>query len=515
MTAEELLARLAASDIRLWADQERLRFNAPAGAMTPELRATVAEHRDELLRLLGGRAAPGQVGAADDRDGPVPLSPAQEHMWRFLEATPAARYNKPLGALVDGPLDVAALERCVAEVARRHEALRTTFRRDGGGTVRQVAGELPAVPFAVADLAALPEAERDAGLRRLTGAEVEHEFDLERGPVFRVLLVRLRAERHVLVIDVHPLAWDGWSRAVFVRELVTLYAAAVGGFEAPLPPLPVQYADHAFRQRAWLAGAEAAVLVAQGREALRDLPPSPALPPGAPRPAHPDFRGAQHEFALPAGVDSAVADLARRAGVTQHMTYLAAYAALLGTLSGLDDVVVGAPVANRGRRESAGLIGLFVNTAVVRASLAGDPAFRELLARVRAATTAAYSRQELPLGVLAEHVEPGPDGGRGRLFQVVFDLIESAASIPEVAGLRLAPLTIENGRADCDLSLGLYRLPDGVGGILVGAAWLFDAAGLARLAASYADLLVAATGDPDRRLSELRRTAGEGGHHGT
>jgi hypothetical protein len=515
VTAAELLARLEASDIRLWADRERLRFNAPAGAMTPALRATVAEHRDELLRLLGARAAPEETAAGDDRDGPVPLSPAQDHLWRFLEATPPARYNKPLGAMVDGPLDVAALERCVAEVARRHQVLRTTFRRGEDGTVHQVAGELPALPFALADLTALPEAERDAELRRLTGAEVEHEFDLERGPIFRVLLARLGAERHVLVVSMHPLAWDGWSRMVFVRELVTLYAAALAGYEAPLPALPVQYADHAFRERAWLRGGEAALLAAQGREALRDLPPSPALPPGAPRPAHVDFRGVQHEFALPAGVESAVADLARRAGVTQHMTYLAAYLVLLRTMSDLDDIVVGAPVANRARRETAGLIGLFVNTAVVRTSLAGDPGFRDLLARVRAATTAAYARQELPLGVLGEHVVPGPDGGRGRLFQVLFDLIESAASMPEVAGLRLAPVTIENGRADCDLSLGLYRLPDGVQGILVGAAWLFDTADLALLAASYADLLVAVTGDPDRRLSELRWTAGEGGHHGT
>ncbi len=455
-------------------------------------------------RLAGRASAAAQPITATPHTTTPPLSFAQMRLWFLDQLQPGSwHYNLPHAVRVEGPLAPELLARCLGEVVRRHDVLRASFPPGDEGEARQRIA--PPRPFVLPliDLTALPAGPREREQRRLEAAEARRPFDLVRGELLRALLVRLAAgaaPEHTLLLTLHHIVADAWSIGLLIEEAAQLYTALTRGLPSPLPELPIQYGDFARWQRQHLSGRELAVQLAWWREHLAGAPLLLELPTDRSRPPVQSFRGALHRFALPAGSEAA---FARRHDVTLFMAFLAGFQALLGRLAGTDDLVVGSPIANRNRTEIEGLIGFFANTLVLRGGLAGNPAFRELLARVRRTALGAYEHQDLPFERLVEELAPERDLSRAPVFQVAF-VVQNAPLVPlELPGLTLRPLPGEGGAAKFDLMLTLLEHGEGVAGVFEYATDLFDPTTVERWAGHLTTLLAEAMAEPDRRLSEL------------
>ncbi|HEX2207249.1 MAG TPA: amino acid adenylation domain-containing protein [Longimicrobium sp.] len=443
------------------------------------------------------------------RGGPLPLSFAQERLWFLHRMDPgSAVYNLPTALRLSGALDVAALERALGEVVRRHEPLRTVFGDDEGGPVQTVR---PFAGFAlpVHDLAPSGEEAAEAEARRRAADEAARPFDLRAEPPFRAALLRLGGAEHVLLLTLHHIAGDGWSTGVLARELSALYAAYSDGRESPLAELPVQYADDAAWQRAHLRGEALEAPLAWWRERLAGAPALLELPTDHPRPAVRSHQGVLEPVELSAALADRLRALARAEGATPFMVILAAFQALLGRYAGTDDVVVGSPVAGRTRREVEGLIGFFVNTLVLRTDLSGDPSFRELLGRVRQTTLGAYDHQSLPFEKLVEELHPERSLGRTPLFQVTFALDQGEGAWEDLAGVRVRELPPAVERVKFDLSLSLSPRDGGLGGYLAYSTELFERATVRRVLARLERVLEQVSANPGVRLSALELLDGD------
>ena len=397
------------------------------------------------------------------RDMPLPLSFAQQRLWFLDQMQPGNPfYNIPIALRIWGPLDTAVLQRCLAEVVRRHEALRTTFAAPEGRPVQVIAPSL-ALSLSSIDLSVLPQEQCQSQALRLAAEEARQPFDLEQGPLLRGCLLRLAEDEHVALFTMHHIVADGWSVGVLIQEVAQLYPALAAGRPAPLPELPVQYADFAFWQRQWLQGEQLQSQLAYWRERLAGLSPL-ELPTDRPRPALQSFRGASLPVLLSGPLSQGLQALSRREGVTLFMTLLAAFQTLLCRYSGQEDVAVGSAIANRNRAETEGLIGFFVNMLVLRSDLSGDPTFRALLQRVREVALGAYAHQDLPFEKLVEELQPERDLSRQPLFQVGFVLQNTPLPRLELPGLRIAPLEIDNGTSKFDLTLMLRESAAGAAG---------------------------------------------------
>src|SRR6185295_2553615 len=331
-------------------------------------------------------APPLRPASAEARERGLPLSYAQERLWFLDRLEPGSvTYNITGGMRLHGALNVPALARALAEIARRHEALRTRFEDGGEAPVQRVlappATDLPVV------------AAREEEVEQRILEEARRPFDLSRGPLLRASLLRLGEEDFVLVAAMHHIASDGWSMEILLRELADLYGAYAAGRPSPLAEPAIQYGDYALWERQWLGGEVLEARLAEAKHRLAGAPTLLQLPVDRPRPAALSSRGARVSLALPR---EGVAALARREGATRFMVLAAALQTLLGRCTGQEDLLVGMPVANRGRVETEGLIGCFVNILVLRGDLTRDPAFTELLARTRAATLSAFNHQDLP-----------------------------------------------------------------------------------------------------------------------
>jgi hypothetical protein len=488
------------------------------GGFSPEKRALL----DRLLREKGIQR--GSDGAIPRRRSsePAPLTHLQEGLWFLDRFDPGqATYNIPCATRLAGPLDARALERALAEIASRHEALRTVYPERGGRPVQVV---LPAGSWSLAirDLSGLGAAEREREVLRLATAEAARPFDLERGPLFRAELLRLSEREHVLLFCIHHIAADGWSFRVFTRELAELYAAFRAGRPSPLAPLPLQFGDYAAWQRALLEGPELERLLGFWRSYLAGVA-ALELPADRPRPARPGARGRHHSFALPAELSERVRALGRAEGCTPFVTLLAVFKALLHAHSGQTDVVIGSPVACRSRSELEELIGYFVNVLPFRTDLGGDPTLRELIRRVDASVAQVHAHQELPFAKLVEELRPARQPGANPIYQVEFTLLSyehapavynygfrSAVKVAHelAGGLELSPLEVESGVAKFDLVVLLWDVPAGISGTFEYDADRFDEATVVELARRYQRLLEIYVQRPELSLSGARAGLG-------
>ncbi|HEX2569410.1 MAG TPA: amino acid adenylation domain-containing protein [Polyangia bacterium] len=465
-----------------------------------------------------GAALRGPALVPLQRTEELPLSFAQQRLW-FLDQLEPGRpfYNIPAALRLVGELDVDALRQSFDELLRRHEALRTSFVAREGQPGQRIRPALP-LPLVIADLMDVPEAVREARALERVREEALRPFDLAEAPLLRVVLLRLGLRDHVLVITVHHIVSDGWSMGILVRELAALYRAfgrrpgqepgQAQGWPPvpPLEPLPVQYADFALWQRAWLEGEALEEQLHYWKQQLGGRLPVLELPTDRPRPAVETHRGAQLGVTLPAALSEALAGLSRREGVTLFMTLLAAFQTLLHRYTGQDDVIVGTPIAGRTRPETEGLIGFFVNTLALRTDLGGDPRFVDLLGRVREVTLGAYGHQDVPFEKLVEVLQPERDLGRAPVFQVLFVLQNLPATALDLPGLTLTPIEIDGGIAKFDLTLTLQESQGGAGGlrgVLEYNTDLFDAATMERMAGHLRRLLEGVVEDPERRVAEL------------
>jgi amino acid adenylation domain-containing protein len=495
-----LLATQVISQVR-----ETLGVELPLRSLfeTPRL-SGVARSVEELLARRQSPAAPPIRQAS--RQGASPLSFAQERLWfldRLLPGTSA--YNESLSLRLEGALDAAALERALVEIVRRHESLRTRFAEVDGRPVQVVAPSgLSGLPRV--DLSALAPEAGEAALARLRGEQARQGFDLQRGPLVRLALVRLGAASHALLATLHHIVFDGWSTGVLVRELTALYGAFAAGRPSPLPEPRLQYADFAAWQRAWLAGEELERQLAFWRQQLANAA-ALELPADRPRPAVQRFRGGKLGVRLPAALAADLRRLAQASSATLYMVLLAGFQALLGRLSGQTDVVVGSPVASRDRAETEGMIGFFVNMLVLRGDLSGDPEFATHLGRVRATALAAFAHQALPFEKLVDELQPDRDLARNPLFQVAFQVVNTPGDPPRLPGLELrlagGGAGAEGAAAKFDLDVAFWESAGGLGGSIAYDRDRFDPASVQRLAAQLIRLLAAAVADPGARLSAL------------
>jgi amino acid adenylation domain-containing protein len=464
---------------------------------------------EQIRRRKEGAAKPAGIPRRPPDREPPPLSFAQERLWLIDRLQPGlTAYNVPVALRISGDASPALLGAVLGAVVRRHEALRTTFREVAGRPVQVIAPAAAAADrrLPLVDLSALPAVERAAEARQLAGEEVRRPFDLRRGPLLRATLLRLVRAEQVLLLGMHHIVSDGWSMGVLVREITALYAAAVAGSPPPLPELPIQYADYAVWQRQRLQGEVLEAQLAYWRRRLAGVPGVLELPADRPRPAVPTYRGGRLEAVLDAGLTRELSLLARRHEASLFMVLLAGFQALLGRLTGQDDLAVGSPVANRHRTEVEPLIGFFVNTLVLRGELGGDPTFGELVERVRRGTLEAYEHQDLPFERLVEELRPERHLALNPLFQVSCAMQNAPVGRIELPGLAISPFELAVAAAQFDLDLNVWEAEGSLLALFGYSGELFDVATVRRLAGQLETLLRAAAAGAageGRRLSEL------------
>ena len=458
-----------------------------------------------ILRMKKRKAAESAAAGKIQRQatvGPAPLSFAQQRLWLLDQLEPeSTAYNMPAPLRLRGRLEIAALQRALEAIVFRHDALRTTFAVAEGEPVQLIATPASFL-LPVADVAGLPEGARHAEEQRLL-VEQMRPFDLLWGPLFRASLVRLGTEEHLLLLDMHHIISDGWSMGVFFRELGAFYGAFGEARPVDLPPLPIQYADFAVWQRGWLQGAVLDEQLAYWRERLEGCPPALELPTDRLRPAMLGHRGEHVQLDIPGDVAGRLRELTKREGVSLFMSLLTGFQLLLSRLSGQEDVVVGAPSAGRNRVELEGLIGLFLNTLVLRADLSGDPTFVELLGRVKEMVLGAYRYQAIPFERLLEELQPERQLSRAPIFQVLFNFVSISDLHLELSGLDVEPARLERTDSKFDLTLYLRETAESIRLNLVYSTDLFDRGRMEEMLRQYVHLLAQAVVAPGAPVSAL------------
>ncbi|WP_181233509.1 non-ribosomal peptide synthetase [Enhygromyxa salina] len=426
----------------------------------------------------------------------LPLSHAQARMLFLDQLRPGtSEYNIPLALRLTGPLDVEALASALTWLVARHEALRTSLPSDADGAYQRIATAhtLTLVPEQVADDATLLARVREAAVGG---------FDLAEGPLLRVQLWRRDEGSHVLLLNVHHVAFDGWSTGVLLRELSHAYSAYAGGGAPSLPAARIDYADFAVWQRAWLEAGALARQLEYWKATLADAEML-ELPTDHPRPtmraSRPGTVPVGFDVELSAGIEA----LARRAGATPFMVLLAGFAVVLGRWAQQQDIVVGSPIANRNRAEFEGVVGLFVNTLALRVTLEGDPTTQELVSRVRQTMLDAYANQDAPFERVVDALAVARDTSRTPVFQVMLALDDAPPEAVTLGPVELATLELDSEIAKFDLTLSLASTPGGLRGGLEYAADLFERETVERLTAHLGQVLTGMGADPSVRLSAL------------
>jgi amino acid adenylation domain-containing protein len=522
----EFLSYLRSLDINIFVEGSRLRCNAPEGIITPELRAEISQRKAEIISFLQAANRTSNFTPAPivpmGREGNLPLSFAQQRLWFLDQLVPNNPfYNVPAALRVTGALNFPALQQTFNEIVRRHEALRTTLAVVEDQQVQRISAPFH-LPIYVFDLRNLPRESRQAEAKRLTAKEAQRSFNLSTDLLLRVTLLQLDDAEYLLMLNMHHIVSDGWSIGVLIQELGALYTAFASEKPSPLPPLPVQYADFAKWQREWLQGEVLETQLAYWRRQLNGISML-NLPADRPRPAIQSYRGKRLLLQLPKPLSEALEMLSQRQGVTLFMTMLAAFQTLLYHYAQQSDIVVGSPIANRNRSEIEALIGFFVNSLVLRTDLSGNPTFLELLNRVKEVALGAYAHQDLPFEKLVEELHPDRALNQNPLFQVAFALQNAPANRLELPELTLSPQQLDVQTARFDLELHLWeRSPnssgsnespsnklwvdtsEGISGMMIYSADLFDEATISRMIAHFQTLLESIVSNPEERIANLQ-----------
>lgn len=502
MTTHELLRELRDRGIRLSVSGDRLRSNAPKGRLTPDLVQEIAARKTEIIDIICESCVDAELPARILRNKPLALSFAQERLWFLNRLQPdSTAYNITALAPFRGGVNPKILHQALASLAARHEILRTAFAERDGAPAAMIAADLD-LTVEFEDLAELPESERTARLDKLVDSEARQPFDLTRLPLFRVSVVRIDAEQHFLLLTIHHIISDGRSLGIFFEELAELYAALDNGRAPALRPLLLQYADYAAWQRKRLPGATLAKELEYWKQKLAGASGVLTLPTDRRRPAIQNFEGGVRRFVLPAETSAALKHLALDSGATNYMMLLTVLKTLLFRYTRQSDILVGAAVENRLHREFEPLIGLLVNTLVLRTDVAGDMTTRELLRRVRETVLEAHAHRNLPFEKLVNALQPGRTLTHSPLFQVAFILQNTHLSS-----------AFETASRSSTFDLSLYMW-EGEGNRFHGAfeysTELFDAGTIDRMAAHFTVLAEAMALKPDSPINRLPLlTAGE------
>ncbi|HEY5707247.1 MAG TPA: amino acid adenylation domain-containing protein, partial [Terrimicrobiaceae bacterium] len=486
-----LLAMQLASRVRstLGAELEvRVVFEAPTVAGLASRLQEAQSTRPPLIRRV--------------RPERLSLSYAQQGLW-FLYCLEGGvtGYHMREALRLKGTLDIAALESAVNGLVRRHESLRTRFDEVDGESFQIVEPQLR-ISLQVDDLSNLDESAHEKALTAALHRAIEEPFDLRAGPLLRTRLLKLEEDDHIFLWVCHHIVSDGWSVGVFKRELSLLYESFRQHTAVGLEPLAVQFADYALWQRSWLAGEPLDSLLSYWKEAL-DQAPVLDLPTDAPRPVRQSYSGARHVFRLSCQLCRRLAEFNRREHVTSFMSLLAAYEVLLSRYSAQEDFLIGTPIANRGSVEAEQMIGLFVNTLVMRADFSGTPDFREVVGRVRARALDAFQHQDLPFDRLVQELCPQRDLSRHPLFQAMFALQNAPEHPLVLAGLEVSLHWLPSSSTRFDLELHLRWEREACVGVFSYSTDLFEAATIERMAGHFATLLEELVEHPEVPVGQL------------
>jgi aspartate racemase len=458
-----------------------------------------------LLEREGGEVLKSIIVPHSKETTVFPLSFAQERLWLHDEANPGDPFSTLLAAFrVTGIADLDALEKIVGDIVRRHEILRTTFEVRDGGPV-QVVSAMSQVALVEEDLRGLPEEERETRARLCVVRCAREPFDLARGPLMRILLLRLGDEDYLLILSAHHIVCDGTSVGVIMREIGAHYVSYLTGLPSSAPELPVQFADFAVWQRRRLAGVEMGRLISYwtgklaGYSPLWDSPPRPPLPPDR-------VSDSFYSLRLPRSLSSALGEFASREGVTGFMSLMAALSALLSRYSGREDVLVGTPVSLRTKPELENLVGFISDVVPLRTSLAGDPTLGEILLRVKDACLGAYAHQEMPYHKLLDALGVGFGRSSQPFLQVIFgmhsDILETISS-RSAFGIDIRPYEIQLGVSKIDLFIYAWEGEETLTVTVDYNKNLFSEAEIERMMEDYVAILERLLFAPQTRLSAL------------
>ena len=493
------LERLAALDIRIEPDGERVRLSAPKGALTEALRSELSRRKQEVLKHLA-QAAPVSQSLNE-----APLSSAQQRLWFLQTLEPeSSAYNLGTALRLRGALDLGVTRRVIEAIVQRHDVLRIHVELRGAEPVQVVAATLE-VPLPTYDLSAVSAAERERLLHAEVCRELQRPFDLALGPLIRVRHLRLADEESLLVLTLHHVVADGWSVGVFMHEFSVLYAAFRRAQSNPLPALRLQYLEFARRQRQAASSLRASEQLAYWKQKLLGAPPVLELACDRPRPATRGQNGALYHFELPKALMARLRELAKTCNATPFMLLFAGFALLVRAHSGAEDAPIGVPFANRSRRELEPLIGFFVDTLVLRADLRGNPTVRELIARVRTLTLEAHAHQDTPFEQLVEALQPQRSASHSPVFQVLFAMQAQPKSRLDLSGLEVEFLPAREVAPKVDLALYLNDEGEGepANANFEFDRDLFDADTVALMAARFEALLGELCTHPDAPIAAI------------
>ena len=524
LKATQLLSRLRQTfDIDL---ALREVFEAPTVAGTSVAISTA------LAEKQGESAAPPITTITRDEISGLPtqappLSFSQQRLWFLEQLDPGnLAWNIPLFVRIKGDLDGDALSFSVNELIKRHEILRTTFDVVDGLPNQIVTTEM-AKEFTIEEIQDGIDAgkSQDEIIETACRNEVQKPFDLETGPLFRIKLLRIESDDHILILTLHHIIADGWSLSILINELAGiyhLYSKVIKdvdqkieefpdiGSLITLPELPIQYADFAVWQRGWLQGEALEQQMSYWKERLAGIPPVLDMPTDRPRPAVKTANGASENFFFPPELSEKIISMARMEGVTPYMFLLAAFYVLLNKYSGQDDISIGTAIANRTREELEGLIGFFVNTLVMRGNLSGNPTFRELLMQTRETALGAYAHQDLPFEMLVEELQPDRNLSYTPLFQVGFDYQDAMVEELNLSGISIKSVDIDSGTTPYDLLLSITHTRDlekdahYLGGTMEFNTDLYHASTIDRMLGHFRTLLSAIVLDLDQHIANLQ-----------
>jgi amino acid adenylation domain-containing protein/non-ribosomal peptide synthase protein (TIGR01720 family) len=437
-----------------------------------------------------------------NRDQPLPLSFAQQRLWFFNQLEgPSPTYNVPLALHLEGQLQQNALEQSLQALVQRHENLRTAFPTVNGIATVQISKQ----PFQldIIDLRTLSPEEQAIKVQQLVKENVSYRFDLETGPLFRAVLLQLKDESHILLLNMHHIISDEWSHGILVREWRTFYEAFLQGKPSPLSPLPIQYIDFAHWQRQWLTGVVLEQQVAYWKQQLAGAPALLEMPTDYPRKPEQNYQGVRLPIEFGRELTTQLKQLSRQTGTTLFMVLWSAFATLLSRYTGQSDIVIGSPIANRTHSQTESLIGFFVNTLVLRLELSNNPPFEHILHQARRVALEAYTHQDIPFERLVEELNPERSLSYSPLFQVMLALQNTPMSSLELPELRLTPVKMENVVAKFDLTLDIDETAEGLLGEIEYDTELFELATIKRMIGHLKSLLTGLVANPQQRLHEL------------
>jgi amino acid adenylation domain-containing protein len=433
----------------------------------------------------------------------IPLSFAQERLWIADQVAPGNPVYTLAGAVaLEGRVDVNALLSSLREVVRRHEALRTAFPQRNGRPVQAIQAAVTASIELVTTFDLLSENDREERSIAYLDAEASKPFDLAHGPLFRARVIRVRDDLYFLMLAMHHMVVDGWSLALITREISLVYAAFVDSLPSPLAEPPLQFADYSLCQREWIQGPVLDRHRQYWSVALRQ-PRAFEFPPDRLRPRVATFRGDKIAFKIAPALSAELRQLSNREKVTLFVLLLAAWKAVLHHHTGATDILIGAPVANRGWRNSENIVGCFMNTLLLRTAVTGVLSFRELVHRVADVYADAFEFQELPYERMLDSGLPAFPDAPGNLLRSMFVFHNEARADLSFGAIKVTPILLKQRTAKVDLTIDIWEEAGAFAAVIEYSADLYDRLSISRLGEDFAALLGRLVANPDSRLEEL------------